>query len=82
MLSSGAIAEADGRTAASGGWGANVALALEADGSFDARQRQLHSGAAASGPAAGVPSCRFHIKLITYRRAFGPYFLIALPVRQ
>lgn len=58
MLSSGVIAEADGRAAAAGGWSATVALALEADGLFNARQ-QVHSGAAASSPAAGAPpSCR------------------------
>jgi hypothetical protein len=53
VLSSGVIAEADGRAAASGGWGATVALALEADEPFYAR-RQLHSGAAASSPATGA----------------------------
>lgn len=55
MLNSGVTAEADGKAAAAGGWGATVALALEADALFDARQQQLHSSAAAGSPAAGAP---------------------------
>ena len=43
VLCSGVIAEADGRTAASGGWRATMAMALEADALFDARQQALAS---------------------------------------
>jgi hypothetical protein len=72
MFSSGVMAEADGRAAASGGWGATVALALEADQPFDAR-RQLHSGAAASSPAAGAHLPPFpHSCFCVSRGLFGP----------